>query len=169
MFAASQKESVHLALQLLEGGVQRSATGIENYAALRIQLLETEARGFPKASLDSIADHGLAQCARRGETDLRSVGFGPAEIECGKERPGIPGAMFINISEILGTQKPYTFRKTCDTLPLRADGELLAAARAPARKDCPSVGGLHTREKSVRLRTPAIVRLKRSLRHLFLQ
>ena len=43
--------------------------------------------------------------------------------------------------------------------------ELVTAAGAAAGKHCPSVLALHASAKAVRLRTPAVVRLKRSLWH----
>ena len=50
-------------------------------------------------------------------------------------------------------------------LPLRADGQLLAALRAAARQHGAAIGGLHAFPKTVRLGAVTVVRLISTFRH----
>ena len=51
-------------------------------------------------------------------------------------------------------------------LPLRADGQLLAAGSAPARDDGLAVSGLHAAPKTVRFGATAVVRLESTFWHV---
>jgi len=51
-------------------------------------------------------------------------------------------------------------------LPLRADAELLPAARAPAGDNSAAVLGRHTDEETMRFGAFPVIRLKSTFRHL---
>ena len=93
------------------------------------------------------------------------VGLLFANVKSGEVRAGVTRARVINSSEVFGSQQTDTFRETRDALPLGADGQFLAAARAPAGEDRTTVLGLHAAAKTMRLGAVAIVRLKSTFRH----
>src|SRR6185312_12534006 len=61
-------------------------------------------------------------------------------------------------------ERPWRSR-SLSGLPLRADGQLLAALCASARKNGAAIGRLHAFAKTVHLGAATIVRLKSTFRH----
>lgn len=122
--------------------------------------------GLAKAPPDPIARNGLADRAGKRKTDARSVGLGFADEERREQGTGVLRAGIVNPAKILGAQQTDTFRKTSDrVLPLGADREFLAAARATAGQNGAAVLRLHPGAKPVRLRAMAVVRLIGAFRH----
>jgi hypothetical protein len=160
------KEPLHFPLEILERGIERFATWIDDNRPLWIQPIEVEAHGLPDAPLDAVPRHRLAQAAGRREPDVRTGRLRLAQAEGREQRAGKPGALVIDSSEIFRSQEADTFRKTRDgALPLGTDGEFFPASGPAARKHRATIFGLHAAAKSVRLRTVTIIRLKGAFRH----
>ena len=101
-------------MEFLHWGVVGLAPGIDNNRPLRAQLIQMQADSLPDAPLDPVSHHGFAECARNGETDARSAGFGFAHAKSGEERTRKAGSIVVYPPKILGTQYADTFRKTRD-------------------------------------------------------
>jgi len=117
---ASLKQSFHFPFDLREGGFQHTASRIDHYFALGIQLVEPEADGLANPSLDAIANHGFADGARQGKADFGTLAFRPQSVEGGEQRPGVPAALIVNSAEIGGSQNTDTFWETCDVTTSRS-------------------------------------------------
>jgi hypothetical protein len=122
--------------------------------------------GLAKAPPDPIARDGFADRAGKSKANARSIGLRFADEERREQGTGILRASVINPAEILGAQQTDTFRKTRDrVLPLGADRELFATARAPAGQNGAAVLCLHPGAEPVRLRAMAVIRLIGAFRH----
>ena len=124
------------------------------------------ADGLADAPLDAVAQHGLAECARGREPDMRSARLRFAYAERREQGTGETGSMVIDASEIFRSQEAYTFRKTGDgILPLGTDGQFLTAPGPAAGQHGTAILGLHTGEEAMRFGTVTIIRLKGAFRH----
>jgi hypothetical protein len=79
---------------------------------MRVQPIQLAAYGLADTPLDTVAHHGLAEGARRRETNVGAVGLRLAYAERGEERATIAATVVVNSSEIFGSQQADTFRKT---------------------------------------------------------
>ncbi len=111
---AAEKQLLHFAAQLLRGSFQRLAPRIDDERALWVQLTEMQADGLADAPLDAVADHGRAQRARRGESDMGAIRLGFANTKGGEEGTDVARPLVIDPSEILRPQQTDSFRKTRD-------------------------------------------------------
>ena len=124
------------------------------------------AHGLAEAAPDAVSRDSVPQRARERESDPRPDGLGFADTERCEQGTGVLDAGVVNPAKVLGAQQTGTFRKTCDTrLPLGADGQFFATARAPAGQNGASVLRLHPGAEPVRLRPMAVVRLIGAFRH----
>jgi len=163
---ASEKELLHLALQLRQGRIESFATWIDDYGPLGVQPIESETHGFADPPFDAVTHHCLPDRSGDSEADLWSVIMRLSDAKSGKQRTRILRAAIVNSSEIFGSQQANTFRKSRDgVLSLGTYSEFLAAARAAAGQHGSPVFGLHTASESMRLRAMTIIRLKGTFRH----
>ena len=163
---AAEKEALHFAPQFHHGRIQRFRPRIDDDGPLRTQPIERVADGFAQPPLDPIPGHGFAKCPRNRKADPRPAGLQFAEAKGGKARARKPATFIVNPSEILRAQETNTFRKTSDGLmPLGAHRELFAAPRPAPREHRTAILSLHAGAETVRFGAPAIIRLKRTLRH----
>jgi hypothetical protein len=152
--------------QFPERGFHRFAPRIDNDRPLWTQMLKMQTYRLADTPPDAVADHSLAEGARRREADARAGSFRFPDAESREQRSRKSRTGVIDSAEIRGSQQANTFRKTRDALPLGADGELVPPAGATPREHSPSVLGFHAGAESVRLCAPAVVRLKGTFRHL---
>ncbi len=163
---AAEKEPFDFAPQFHHGRIQCFRPRIDNDGPLRIQPIERVADGLTQPPLDAVSDHGLAERARNRKPDAGSSGVRVAEAKGGKARTREPATLVVDPSEILRAQETDTFRKTRDGLvPLGADRELFAPTRPAPREHRTAILSLHAGTETVRFGAPAIIRLKRTLRH----
>src|ERR1022692_1891849 len=73
-----------------------------------------QAHGFAHTPPDPVAHHRLAERARRGETDSRTVGLRLPHAERRKEGARKTGPPIVDSAEIRGSQQTNTFRETRD-------------------------------------------------------
>jgi len=71
-----------------------------------------QADGLAQTPPDPVADHRLAQGARRGETDMRTSSLRLTHTKRRKEGARKAGTLVIDSAEIRGSQQPDTFRKS---------------------------------------------------------
>ena len=79
-----------------------------------------EPHGLAHAPPYPVANHRLAHRAGNRKADFGSLAIRAARIESREQRPGIPGALIINSTEISGSQNTDTFGKTCDVTTSRS-------------------------------------------------
>ena len=147
--------------------IERFATGIDDDGPLRVQPIQVKADGLADAPPDTVAHDGFAERARHGKADMGSVGLRLADDRTPRtEGRHTAEPVVVNPAKILGSQQTDTFRKTRDgRLPLGADGQFLAAARAAAGQNGAAVLGLHTGAEPVGLGAVTVIRLKSTFRH----
>ena len=70
------------------------------------------AYGLADTPLDTVAHHGLAEGARRRETNVGTIRLRFANAEGREERAAETASLVVHSSEIFRTQQADTFRKT---------------------------------------------------------
>ena len=101
-------------MQFRYRGIERLATGIDDYGPLRVQLLQIQAYRFADTPLDAIAHHCFADRARHGEANMRTCRFGFPDAESREQRTRDAGTVVVNPSEVLRSKQADTFRKPWD-------------------------------------------------------
>ena len=163
---ATEKKALYFAPQLRHGRMERFRPRIDDDGPLRIQPIETTAHGLAHPALDTIASDCFTERTRNRKPDPGSGGLRLPDAKSGKARSRKTATFFVNPSEILRSQETNTFRKTSDgLLPFGADRELLPATSPAPREHRTAILGLHAGAETVRFGAPAIIRLKRTLRH----
>jgi hypothetical protein len=100
---ASLKKTFHFAAKFRYWGIAGFAPGIDDDRPLWAQLIQLQAYGLADPSLEAISHHGLAQGARAGEANMRSLRLRFTDTKCRKQRSGEPGTLVINPAEVFGT------------------------------------------------------------------
>jgi hypothetical protein len=144
-------------------------------------LRQIEAHGFPDAAFEAVTDDGFAESSWRGETNSRTGLSAVGKTKSSEKGTRETRPLVINFSEVAGAKQPYTFGKAFGfwktgsqkrnagiRLPLRADGQLLAAHSAAAGNHGLAVGGLHAGPKTVHFGAATVVRLESTFRHWIL-
>ena len=101
---ASEKKTLHFALQFRQRRIQGLQARIDDDGPLRVQPIEMEAYGLPKSALDPIAHNGLADSAGNGKADPRTAGPRLPDAESREQRAGKARSLIIDPSEILRSQ-----------------------------------------------------------------
>jgi hypothetical protein len=163
---APEQETIHFVPDVRYRSIERFAAWIDDNGPLGIQPIEAKADRLTDAPPDTVANDGLADCARQSKADARTLSQRFPKAERGEEGAGETAPLVIHAPEIFGTQQTDTFRKTrYGDLPLRTDREFLAATSAATGKDSTAILGFHTGTEAMSLGAVAIIRLKSTFRH----
>jgi hypothetical protein len=95
---APAKELLDLAIQVCQGTCGHRPARIDHYIPRRSQFREPGPDNFANPPLKTIADNGLTNRSRRGETNARVRAFA-GQAESRKERPALAEAVVINFAE----------------------------------------------------------------------
>jgi len=163
---AAEKEAFHFLPQFRHGGIERFLPRIDDDGPLGVQPIERAAHGFAKPPFDAVAGHRRTEGAGNRKPDSGPCRLPLANAESRKAGARKSAALIINPSEILRSQQADTFRKTSDgKLPFGADRKFFTATGPATGQNRTAILGLHACAETVRFGAPAIIRLKRTLRH----